>query len=152
MAGVTVDRMLQQLKEMGCKLTPQRRLLIEVLLAAPGAMTVDDIYQKIRATYPEVGLDTVYRNLRLLVKLALVDEVKLPGKLAQYSINRQGHQHGLICLECGREIPLAHCPIKELEAVARQEHGFIIASHRIELFGYCTGCSEGHSHEGQGDR
>jgi Fur family zinc uptake transcriptional regulator len=131
---------MQQLKEMGCKLTPQRRLLIEVLLASDGAMTVDDIYRKIRATYPEVGLDTVYRNLRLLIKLAVVDEVKRPGRLAQYSVNREVHEHGLICLECGKEISLNHCPIKELEAVAREEYGFIIASHRIELFGYCTSC------------
>lgn len=140
---MTVDEILQQMKEMGCKLTPQRRMLIDVLLAAgDGALTADEIYQQIRAAYPEVGLDTVYRNLRLLVKLNIVDEVKLPGKLATYSINREAHHHGLVCLECGTEIPLAHCPIKELEAVAREQHGFVISSHRIELFGYCPDCDK----------
>lgn len=143
---MTVEQILQRIKEMGGKLTPQRRLLIEVLLSAGEAeMTADEIYQQIRARYPDVGLDTVYRNLRLLVKLAVVDEVKLPGKLAQYSLNRQAHHHGLVCLECGREIPLSHCPIKELETLARTEHGFVISSHRIELFGYCTTCTEGKS-------
>jgi len=138
---MTVDELLQRMKEMGCKLTPQRRMLIDVLLAAGEAeLTPDEIYQQIRATYPEVGLDTVYRNLRLLTKMSIVDEVKLPGKLAQYSLNREAHQHGLICLECGKEIPLRHCPIKELESVARTEHGFVISSHRIELFGYCDDC------------
>lgn len=140
---MTRDEVLQRLKEMGCKLTPQRRMLIDVLLNAGDAeLTADEIYQQIRSTYPELGLDTVYRNLRLMVKLNIANEVKLPGKLAQYSLNRAVHHHELICLECGKEIPLAHCPIKELETLAREEHGFVISSHRIELFGYCLECSE----------
>lgn len=140
---MTVEQVLQRLKELGCKLTPQRRMLIDVLLAARDTeMTADDIYQRIRAVYPDVGLDTVYRNLRLLVKLNVVAEVKLPGKLAHYSLNQHAHQHGLVCLDCGKEIPLSHCPIREIETVAREEHGFIISSHRIELFGYCTDCHE----------
>jgi Fe2+ or Zn2+ uptake regulation protein len=143
---MTADDVLQQMREMGCKLTPQRRMLIDVLLTAGEAeLTADEIYQEIRATYPDVGLDTVYRNLRLLVRLNIVSEVKLPGKLAQYSLNRQAHNHGLVCLECGREIALRHCPIKELETLAREEHGFVISSHRIELFGHCTECTGGRS-------
>lgn len=138
-----VDEVLQQMKEMGCKLTPQRRMLIDVLLAAGDTeLTADEIYQQIRATYPDVGLDTVYRNLRLLVKMDIVAEVKLPGKLAQYGFNRHVHHHGLVCLECGKEIPLGHCPIKELETLARDQHGFTISSHKIELFGYCGACQE----------
>jgi Fe2+ or Zn2+ uptake regulation protein len=141
---MTLEEILQSLRDTGCKLTPQRRMLIESLLGAGDReMTADDIYQQIRAVYPDVGLDTVYRNLRLLVKLGAVHEVKLPGRLAQYSLNREAHQHGLICLECGKEVPLKQCPIKELEALARDEHGFVISSHRIELFGYCSECSEG---------
>ncbi|MFZ5824911.1 MAG: Fur family transcriptional regulator [Bacillota bacterium] len=140
---MNVEQILQRMKQMGCKLTPQRRMIVEALLVAGDEqMTADEIYQKVCVTYPEVGLDTIYRNLRLLVKLNVVDEVKLPGKLAQYSLNRRAHQHELVCLECGNETPLGHCPIKELETVAREEHGFIISSHRIELFGYCPKCAE----------
>jgi len=139
---MTVEEILQRMKQMGCKLTPQRRLIVEVLLAAGETeLTADEIYQQVRSTYPEVGLDTIYRNLRLLTKLNVVTEVKLPGKLAQYSLNRAAHNHELVCLECGAEIPLAHCPIKELEAVALEQHGFVISSHRIELFGYCPACA-----------
>lgn len=138
---MTVEEILQYLKQMGCKLTPQRRMIVEAMLACgENQMTADEIYQRVRTSYPEVGLDTIYRNIRLLVKLNVVDEVKLPGKLAQYSLNRMAHQHELVCLDCGTEMPLGHCPIKELEAVARQQHGFVISSHRIELFGYCPKC------------
>ncbi|HYG60400.1 MAG TPA: Fur family transcriptional regulator [Symbiobacteriaceae bacterium] len=140
---MTVEQILQQMKEMGCKLTPQRRMLIDALLAAGQTeLTADEVYQQIRVTYPEVGLDTVYRNLRLLVKLDIVSEVKFPGKLAQYAINRHAHHHGLVCLECGKEIPLGHCPIRELETLAKEEHRFIISSHKIELFGYCEACQD----------
>lgn len=137
-----VNETLQQLRELGCKLTPQRRMLVEALVASGDeGCTADAIYQQVRTVYPEVGLDTVYRNLRLFVRLNVVEEVKLPGRLATFSLNRRVHHHGLVCVECGREVPLSHCPIKELEALARQEHGFVISSHRIELFGFCTDCN-----------
>lgn len=140
---MTVDELMQQLKQMGCKLTPQRRMLVEALLeAGEGQLTADDIYQKVRTTYPDVGLDTIYRNLRLLVKLDVVAEVKLPGHLSRYALNRRAHQHALTCLDCGAEVPLGHCPIKELEVLAQQEHGFVITSHHIELFGYCPRCAD----------
>ncbi|WP_374712113.1 Fur family transcriptional regulator [Symbiobacterium terraclitae] len=139
---MTVEQVLQRLREMGCKLTPQRRLIVEVLLNAGDAeLTADEIYQQVRAVYPEVGLDTIYRNLRLMGRLNVVTEVRLPGRLAQYSLNRTAHAHSLVCLECGAEIPMSHCPIKELEAVALEQHGFVISSHRIELFGYCPACA-----------
>ncbi|MFO7274703.1 MAG: Fur family transcriptional regulator [Bacillota bacterium] len=139
-----VEQVLQRLKDMGCKLTPQRRLIVEALLnAGEGSLTADEIYQQVRRTYPEIGLDTIYRNLRLMARLNVVSEVKLTGRSAQYSLNREMHNHSLVCLECGVEIPLAHCPIKELAAVALEQHGFVIAAHRIELFGYCPGCAQG---------
>lgn len=139
---MTVEQVLQRLKEMGCKLTPQRRLIVEVLLdAGENALTADEIYQQVRRTYPEIGLDTIYRNLRLMVRLNVVNELKLTGRTAQYSLNREMHNHSLVCLECGVEIPLAHCPIKELEAVALEQHGFVISAHHIELFGYCPDCA-----------
>jgi len=140
---MTADEVMQRLKEMGCKLTPQRRMLVEAVVEAGDAeLTADDIYQKVRSVYPDVGLDTIYRNLRLLVRLNVVAEVKLPGRLAHYSLNRDFHHHELVCLECGAEVSLTHCPIKELEAVAREQHGFLISSHRIELFGYCPRCAQ----------
>ena len=141
---MTVEQVLQRLREMGCKMTPQRRRIVEVLLdAGDTELTADEIYQQVRATYPDVGMDTIYRNLRLLGRLNVVSEVRLPGRLAQYSLNRTAHNHSLICLECGAEIPMGHCPIKELEAVALEQYGFVISSHRIELFGYCPACAPG---------
>jgi Fe2+ or Zn2+ uptake regulation protein len=138
---LTSETILKQLKEMGYKMTPQRRMLVQALLDADeDGLTADSLYQKIRAAYPEMGLDTVYRNLRLLTKLNVVVEVKRPGKLAHYSINRHAHEHSLVCLACGAHMPLVHCPIKELETVAREEHGFVITTHRIELQGYCPDC------------
>jgi Fur family zinc uptake transcriptional regulator len=138
---MTSEQILKQLKEMGYKMTPQRRMLVEALLEAQkDGLTADDLYQKVRTAYPDMGLDTVYRNLRLLTRLNVVTEVKRPGKLAQYSLNRHVHSHSLTCLCCGIQTPLNHCPVKELEAIALEEHGFMITSHRIELQGYCPDC------------
>jgi Fe2+ or Zn2+ uptake regulation protein len=138
---MTSEQILKQLKGMGYKMTPQRRMLVEALLAADkDGLTADALYQTVCTAYPDMGLDTVYRNLRLLTRLNVVAEVKRPGKLAQYSLNRHAHSHSLTCLCCGTQIPLNHCPVKELEAIAREEHGFMITTHRIELQGYCPEC------------
>lgn len=134
------EEIIQRLKGQGYKLTPQRRKLVEILAQSETDLTAEEIYSQMKEVYPDVGLDTVYRNLHLLTKLGAVTALKLAGRNTVFALNRNAHHHALICLECGREAELTFCPIKEMEAAARAEHGYIIESHRIEIFGVCPFC------------
>ena len=53
-------QIIDSLRQKGCRLTPQRLLIISVVEAGSGHMGVDDIYQKAKESYPYIDIATVY--------------------------------------------------------------------------------------------
>ena len=98
------------LKEKGLKMTRQRLVVLEVLAENPEQhLTAEDIYERVKAANPDIGLATVYRTVQLLLELELIDRINLDDGFVRYEIGdimgkKQHHHrhHHLICLKCGR--------------------------------------------------
>ncbi len=59
-----------QLKEHGYKITSQRKVVLDAMLAHQDKhLTVEELYQIVKTEHPEIGLATVYRNIQLLNEL-----------------------------------------------------------------------------------
>ena len=72
---MAVDRtqFKQLLKDNGLKVTTQRLLILEALVACPDKhLTAEEIYEMVKADYPEIGLATVYRTIQILLELHLI--------------------------------------------------------------------------------
>ena len=135
------EEIIRKLRERGCKITPQRRALIASLLSFDRFPTALDVYNDIRRHTPDVGLDTVYRNLNLLIGMGVVNQINVPGKDGKvFEITLSGHHHHLVCLGCGVANCLDYCPVDEkgLQQAAGQD--FQIVGHSLELYGYCPKC------------
>lgn len=135
------EEIIRILKEKGCKITPQRRAVIQSLLRFDKFPTASEIFKDIRPSNPDVGLDTVYRNLNLLVGLGVVNQINLPGKEVKvFELATAKHHHHLVCLGCGEANCLNYCPVDEkgLQKAAGLE--FEIVGHSLELYGYCKKC------------
>jgi Fe2+ or Zn2+ uptake regulation protein len=133
---------IQQLKQHGYKITPQRRAIIEALAEAPLAPKASEIWEKIRQKYPDISLDTVYRNLTLLVDLGMVQQIYLRGKeTSRFEVNIPHHHH-LICLKCGCYYCLEGCLVNEQNLKTAKQRGFTVIGHALELYGYCLTCKE----------
>ena len=57
---------IDQLREAGIRLTPQRAMVLDVVYHSDGHLTADEVYEQVRAQSPYVDLSTVYRNLVFL--------------------------------------------------------------------------------------
>jgi Fe2+ or Zn2+ uptake regulation protein len=134
-----MDTFLRLLRSKGFKLTPQRRAVIAALLACSPFPTAQDIHRHVKDTAPDVSLDTVYRNLTLLCRLGVVNQINLPGGSA-FEIVAGNHHHHLICLACGRAECIDYCPIVPHEIAQAKERGFTVVSHSLEFYGYCRTC------------
>ena len=56
----------QILREKGMKVTRQRLLVLEAVASRPEEhLTAEDIYELVKAGYPEIGLATVYRTIQM---------------------------------------------------------------------------------------
>lgn len=49
----------------------------------------------------------------------------------------------MICLRCGRIVPLECSHLKEFSRHIRQEHGFLLEPEHLILYGYCSQCGGG---------
>lgn len=113
---------------------------MEILLAEEKHWTAKEILVKLRAKFPQVSFDTVYRNLGLLKQMGLVHEMVLGDGGSRYSLCcSQGHHHHLVCLGCGHTVEIPVCPMQQINGM-ELNCKFKITGHRFEVYGYCEEC------------
>lgn len=136
------------LKEKGLKITKQRMVVLKALASCEDKhLTAEEIYEIVKADFPEIGLATVYRTIQLLVELDLVESIQLGDGYVRYEIGKfQGeeahHHHHLICIECGKIISFRDDLLDELEARIMESASFQVINHEVKLYGYCKECLE----------
>jgi Fur family ferric uptake transcriptional regulator len=130
------------LAENGLKHSRQREIILEHFLANKGHMTVDDLYQIIQRTHPEIGRTTIYRTLKLLCDAELAEAIELNDGLTRFEhlYNSEHHDH-MICTECGAIIEFTNDEIERLQKEIARAHGFSADSHRHQIFGVCRKCN-----------
>lgn len=132
---------LEALRSKGYKLTPQRRKIIAVLRSSNGRMTARDVHEQIIKEQPGVSLDTVYRNLRLLVELGIIHQISLSSGAVYESTGNKEHHHHLICVDCDEVVCIPYCPSSR-EDYSRQAEarGYRVLGHSFEIYGRCPNC------------
>lgn len=123
-------------------MTPQRRLILEVLGAVDTHPTADEVYQMVRRRLPRISLGTVYRNLQTLADCGKIQTLALSGTQRRFDAKLETHYH-VRCVECGRVADVALEGFESLEEAARRASDFEIAGHRLEFLGVCPGCRVG---------
>jgi Fe2+ or Zn2+ uptake regulation protein len=122
------------------RVTGQRRVLLEIIRAQGEHLDADELYRLARQRYPRLSRSTVYRTMRLLRDLGLIDEVHLGQDHHHYEIKAPVHHHHLICLGCGQVLEFSNALAEELAAGVARQHSFEIREIRIDLTGYCASC------------
>ena len=70
------------------KFTPQRRAVLEVFLGSTGShLSADDVYDLVKDNHPEIGIDTVYRTLDLMVKLDILRKLNFGYGCSRYEFS-----------------------------------------------------------------
>lgn len=132
---------VEKLKERGCRITPQRRFIIDIL-GEGGPLTAAEVFQRARGRYPRIGLDTVYRNLSLLVEEGVLARISGVGKegvrYEQVSLAR--HHHHIVCVKCGHTACIDYCPVDSKLAALVRNQGYKLVRHHMDLYGLCGNC------------
>lgn len=130
---------IQQIKDKGFKITPQRRAIINALLIPDKPPTAKDVLELVRNKHPEISLDTVYRNLNMLADIGCVIQINLKNsETSRFEVMKHPHHH-LICLGCGEAVCLEMCMLDK-HMGALKDKGYKIVGHAFEIYGYCPAC------------
>ncbi|UOD34149.1 transcriptional repressor [Deferribacteraceae bacterium V6Fe1] len=125
------------LKENNLKITPQRSLLLDIILKH-GHIDIESLVSEITSILPSVSVATVYKNLGTLVENGIVKEVSLPGKKKMYELNAGKHIH-LVCNACGniKDIEIDELALKEKFSEFLDEE---ISDFNVTFYYTCKSC------------
>jgi len=133
-----VKDMLNTMARNGWRVTEQRRTLAQIFAEHDGYLSPKDVYDQMSVYYPSMSLDTVYRNLRMLSEMGVLEHFYFMDGGLKFKENcTTHHHHHLICVNCEKTLPFDYCPM---------DHGLVLPGdykvlrHRFEVYGLCEGC------------
>ena len=136
--------MKEFLRTKGFKMTPQRELIFRSFFELGKHVTVDELYERVKQQDRSVGYATVWRNLKLICKVGLAEEVNLGDGVTRYDrVTREPHGH-LYCLNCRKLLEFDTGKLmEELISISDSVH-FQPEGFKIEIQGYCQECQKVH--------
>jgi Fur family ferric uptake transcriptional regulator len=139
----TKQQIINELRDRGYKLTPQRRRIVEAITGVQEHLTPAEIHKVVSRDDPTIGLVTIYRTLEILAELELVCEVHVGGNCRSYLLRRpREHHHHLVCSRCGTVVDFTDCDLSRLEDRISKDNGFTIEGHILEFIGRCRECNK----------
>ena len=134
---MNIPETMKFLRAAGKRITPERKLLLRII-SENAHLDASEIYQLAKKEDSKISLSTVYRTVRLLEELGLVEASELGEDHYHYEVRLEEHYH-LICLDCGKVVEIP--PVDAVRKLG-EERGFEIAGVKLELLGYCAACQK----------
>jgi Fur family peroxide stress response transcriptional regulator len=138
--------MLRDLKRAGLKLTPQRIAIVRLFAGDASHPTAQDLFERLRPTFPSMSFATVYNTLDALARAGLAGTVRLPGKrgdAARFDPNTSAHHHA-VCEACGAVLDIAAGTLAPapgaVKRLRRLAPGFSVRAVERIYRGLCATC------------
>jgi Fur family ferric uptake transcriptional regulator len=120
--------------------TRQRSSIRMAMETARRPLLPGEILAAAQHEVPNMGLATVYRNLKQLLDAGEIQVVDLPGEVSRYELSGHKHHHHFSCNTCHRVFDVHECP-GNMNSLAPK--GFVVESHELTLYGRCNECRTG---------
>jgi Fur family transcriptional regulator, peroxide stress response regulator len=137
------DHQLEQFKrackQHGLKLTPQRLVIYEALIAHNDHPSTDMLYQRVRKQFPTISFDTVHRTMLTFCDIGVADIIGGTGNPKRFDGVLDTHHH-FQCLRCKTLLDIYdeaydHLPVPtELQAQCR------VLKQTVRFEGICHAC------------
>lgn len=134
--------LLDDLRQAGHRLTPQREMILAVICETGGHLAADDILKRVRKRYTYINKSAVYRTLDLLTRLNLVNQTDFGQGRVEYEIHQHPHHHHLLCRLCGKMTAADERIFVSLEKTLRAEYGFLADLDHFAIWGLCPKCQK----------
>lgn len=113
---LSTEQIISTMSSQGLRITDQRKTLARLFAESPGYLTPKDVYEYMGKTYSGLSFDTVYRNLRVMQELGVLEQVIFEdGVKFKAHCSEDHHHHHMICLKCQKTYPIIFCPMQILQ-------------------------------------
>ncbi len=134
-----LDQAIAAVRESGMRVSSARRRLLEVLFAADGPQTAEEL-----AAASGSGSDpaSVYRNLERLESIGLVRHVHLGHGPGLYALAGSFAAGYVVCDRCGARHAATDEDLEVVRAAVRKRFGYEVAFTHFPIVGLCPRCAE----------
>lgn len=122
------------------RLSPRRRLVLEILQQSHEHLDAESVYQRARSKDPRISLATVYRTLALFKALGLVEEHQFGEAHGHFETVQSNPHYHFTCSECGQVSEFEAPDVAALVGQLCQDSGQRLDQVRLELSGLCSAC------------
>ena len=126
-------------KEKKLKLTPQRLAVYQYLKGTLEHPSAETIYKALQPNYPTMSLATVYKTLKTLVEIGLVQELNVGEGNFRYDANYHEHAH-VQCVNCGKVEDIDFIDFSSLNNLVEEKTNYKIKFNKLFFYGECNEC------------
>src|SRR4030042_4900376 len=130
-------------KQHSLSITPQRTAIYQELMKAKNHPDSEDIFRRIKSTFPEISLDTVYRTLSKFAEIGLIHLVEGNGESKRYDPDTENHHH-FRCSRCNKIVDFHDENYDRLKVPKAFQKNFKVTNVKIILEGTCDECITKH--------
>jgi Fur family transcriptional regulator, ferric uptake regulator len=130
---------LETLRRKGLKLTPQRRLIIDIIHEAHEHISAEEIIGYVQRRFTGVNKSTIYRTLDVLELAGCVYKTEAKGH-SIYHHAEEGHHHHLVCSKCGKTVECSENLFDPVEQSLIKHYGFSADFKHLVINGLCDSC------------
>jgi Fur family transcriptional regulator, ferric uptake regulator len=141
-----VDKVLGHLSAQGHRVTAPRRMILERIAQYTQPFSAEQLFKDVGGDDGPIGRATVYRTVELLVDdnwLARVHwSASRESSAAEHAYVpiEQGHQHHMVCKNCGSVVAFEGCDIDGILGGLARRLNFRVDGHWLEVSGLCQRC------------
>jgi Fur family transcriptional regulator, ferric uptake regulator len=108
-------------------------------------MEAEHVVEALRSEGRSVSTASVYRALRVLTELGLLQRVAVSGAPIRFELVLPdgGHHHHIVCAECGRTEAFDDEKLEAAVAAVSRRVSFRVDAHDVTLHGVCKTCEVG---------
>ncbi len=136
------QQMLDKLKSLDFRITPQRLAVLRILSTSKGHPTAEQIFEKVKTAFHTTSLGTIYKTIALLKSLNEVLELGFPDESNRYDGNKPFPHPHVVCIRRRKIMDHELISLDELKDEIGKKTGFRIDYHRLDFFGLCRECQE----------
>lgn len=136
-----MEKLSSLFKEKNLKLTPQRYAIYKYLKATKAHPSAEMIYNELRTNYPTMSLATVYKTLKTLIEIDLVQELNVGEDNFRFDANTEMHPH-IMCLSCGKVDDIEHADFSYLNKEVEKFSSYNVKDHQLYFYGVCPECKK----------
>lgn len=135
-----MERDIEQLRAAGQRLTPQRRIILEVMQKSYGHVSVENVMGEVAQLDPEINPATIYRILAWLTDHDIICVTDMGNRDLAYEYLGNPRHHHIVCQQCGDQTEVPFELMSSVVSELRDEYGFEPRIDHQAIFGICKKC------------